>query len=73
MYLLLFLVSIISVLLSLRCGNVCLLSVMAALVILWALAIVVPRRYRIPYYSWLTLTASILLLLVLIALLFMAT
>jgi hypothetical protein len=73
MYLLLFLISIISILLSLRRGNAWLLSVMAAVGILWALAIVIPRRYRLPYYSWFTITTSILLFLVLIALLFMTT
>jgi|WetSurMetagenome_2_1015567.scaffolds.fasta_scaffold33434_2 hypothetical protein len=70
MYLLLFLVSIISVLLSLRRGNAYLLSVLAAVAIFWALAIVIPRRYRFPYYSWFTIAVSILLFLVLIALLF---
>ena len=73
MYLLLFLISIISILLSLRRGNAWLLSVMAAVGILWALAIVIPRRYRFPYYSWFTITTSILLFLVLIALLFMTS
>ncbi len=65
-YLILFALTLVGVLLSVRIGAVAVVGTMVAFSALWISLVYYMERRQIPYYSWFVLAAGILFLVLLI-------